>query len=174
MFTHMKKLIYLFAIVSTVAVVVPAQAQEKPSSPKETVKGTVNGANVEIVYCRPSARGRKMIGGNEPFGQVWRTGANEATTIEFDKDVLLEGKDLPKGKYELFTIPGESEWTIIIQKYGKQWGAYKYKESNDVLRVKVKSDKTSAFVETFTIATDAKGVNLSWENTAVAFSVKSK
>ena len=75
------------------------------------------------------------------------------------------------GKYELFTIPGETEWVIIIQKYGKQWGAYDYKESNDVLRVKVKSGKPDAFVETFNIAVGAGSVTLKWENTLVSFKV---
>jgi hypothetical protein len=155
-----------------IAMVLNVSAQEKPSSPKETVKGSIDGSNVEIVYCKPSARGRKMLGEKEPYGQVWRTGANDATTIEFDKNVKIEGKDLPKGKYELFTIPGETEWVIIIQKFGKQWGAYSYKESNDVLRVTVKPGKTPAFVETFSITVDKGAVNLSWENTAVSFKVK--
>ncbi len=155
-----------------IAMVLNVSAQEKPSSPKETVKGSIDGSNVEIVYCKPSARGRKMLGEKEPYGQVWRTGANDATTIEFDKNVKIEGKDLPKGKYELFTIPGENEWVIIIQKFGKQWGAYSYKESNDVLRVTVKPGKTPAFVETFSITVDKGAVNLSWENTAVSFKVK--
>ncbi len=171
----MKKLPYFVAFLALAMAAPSAQAQDKkPASPKETVKGTVGGANVEIVYCRPSARGRKMLGGNEPYGQVWRTGANEATTIEFDRDVLVEGKALPKGKYELFTIPGESDWTIIIQKYGKQWGAYKYDQANDVLRASVKAGKPASFVETFTIAAEPSAINLSWENTLVTFAVKSK
>lgn len=160
-------LLTLFSVTTT-----ETFAQEKPKSPKETVSGKIDGANVEIVYCRPSARGRKMLGGNEPYGKVWRTGANEATVISFDKDVTIEGKQLASGKYELFTIPGESEWVIIFQKYGKQWGAYSYKESNDVLRVTVKAGKPKAFVETFTIAVEKDQVNLMWENSAVAFKVK--
>ena len=113
-----------------------------------------------------------MLGGNEAYGSVWRTGANEATTIELDKPAKIEGQALAAGKYELFSIPGESEWTIIFQKYGKQWGAYDYKESNDVLRVKVKAGKAPAFVETFIIAVDKGQVTLQWENTLVAFNVK--
>lgn len=147
-------------------------AQDKALSPKETVDATVSGVKTKIVYCRPSARGRKMIGGKEPFGQVWRTGANAATTIEFDKPVKVEGKDLAAGKYSLFTIPGENEWTIIFNKTVEQWGAYDYKESDDVLRVKVKPSKTDQFVETFTISTGNDQINLDWENTHVAFKVK--
>ena len=106
----------LLFVFSASLLAVEAQSQEKPLSPKETVTGKINGVETEIVYCRPSARGRKMIGGKEPYGEVWRTGANAATTIEFDKPVKIEGKSLPAGKYALFTIPNENEWTIIINK----------------------------------------------------------
>ena len=166
----MKKITSL-ALVLLAFMSVEGLAQEKPLSPKETVEGSIDGTKVSIVYSRPSARGRKMLGDKEPFGQVWRTGANEATTIEFDKAVTIEGKSLPAGKYALFTIPGENEWTIIFNKEPKQWGAYKYKESDDVLRVAVKSAKTD-FTETFTIAVQKDGVNLKWETTSVTFKVK--
>jgi len=112
------------------------------------------------------------MGGLVPYGEVWRTGANEATTIEFDKPVKIEGKDLAAGKYALFTIPGENEWTIIINKDVKQWGAFKYKQEDDILRVPVKPAKTSAPVETFNIAVGKDDIQLKWENTAVAFKVK--
>lgn len=147
-------------------------AQEKPASPQATATGKIGAANVKIVYCQPSARGRKIMGGLVPYGEVWRTGANEATTIEIDKPVKIEGKDLAAGKYSLFTIPGENEWTIIINKDAKQWGAYKYKQEDDVLRVTVKPTKAAAPVETFNIAVGKDDVQLKWENTAVAFKVK--
>ena len=147
-------------------------AQEKPASPQATATGKIGAANVKIVYCQPSARGRKIMGGLVPYGEVWRTGANEATTIEIDKPVKIEGKDLAAGKYSLFTIPGENEWTIIFNKDAKQWGAYKYKQEDDVLRVSVKPTKVSAPVETFNIAVGKDDVQLKWENTAVAFKVK--
>lgn len=152
----------------------PAAAQEdkKPLSPKETVKAKVGAANVEIVYCRPSSRGRTMIGGNEPYGKVWRTGANEATTIEFDKAVKIEGKELPAGKYALFTIPNEKEWTIIFNKDAKQWGAYTYKEASDVLRVNVPVTKPKSFVETFTISAQGNKITLAWENSEASFKVQ--
>jgi len=164
----MKKIYFLlvafFAVVSL-------QAQEKPASPKAEANGTIGGANIKIVYSAPSARGRKIMGGLVPYNEVWRTGANEATTIEFDKAVKIEGKDLAAGKYELFTLPGEKEWTIIFQKFSKQWGAYSYKQANDVLRVAVKPTKTKDFVETFNISVGKDAVELKWENTAVAFKV---
>jgi hypothetical protein len=153
----------------------PVSAQEKALSPKETVKGVIGGVTTEVVYCKPSARGRKMGGGKDPYGQVWRTGANEATTIEFDRDVLIEGKRLEEGKYALFTIPGETSWTIIFNKGWKDaWGAYEYKQSEDVLRVTVRSLKTKQFVETFAITPEADKVSLTWENFYVAFRVKAQ
>jgi hypothetical protein len=161
----------LIAFVAT-TLAIESFAQDKPVSPKAEVTGSIGSTKVNIVYCQPSARGRKMLGGNEPYGKVWRTGANDATTIEFDKAVKIEGKDLPAGKYALFTIPGENEWTIIFNKEHKQWGAYNYKEKEDALRVTVKPAKTSAFVETFTISVGKDQIDLKWENTAVAFKVK--
>jgi hypothetical protein len=145
--------------------------KENKLSPQQTAEGTIDGAKIKIVYNAPSARGRKMLGEKEPYGKVWRTGADKATTFEVDKPVKIEGKDLAAGKYELFTIPGENEWVIIFQKFGDQWGAYSYKESNDVLRVSVKPKKPDNFVETFNIAVGKNDVQLKWENTAVAFKV---
>jgi hypothetical protein len=166
----MKKLTSI-ALLIMAFVTVEGLAQEKPLSPKETVEGTIDGTKVSIVYSRPSVRGRKMLGEKEPYGKVWRTGANAATTIKFDKAVKIEGKDLAAGEYALFTIPGESEWTIIFSKVAKQNGAFSYKEKDDALRVKVNSTKTD-FVETFTIAVEKNAINLKWETTSVSFSVK--
>lgn len=147
-------------------------APAQPKSPPVKAEGTIDGVNVKINYSAPSARGRKMLGGIEPYGSVWRTGANNATTFEIDKPILVEGQQLAAGKYELFTIPGENEWTIIFQKHQGQWGAFKYDQANDALRVKVKPGKASAFVETFAINPEKDKVTLQWENTMVAFAVK--
>jgi hypothetical protein len=146
---------------------------EKPLSPEATAEGTVGGVKTKIVYCRPSARGRKMVGVKDPYGKVWRTGANATTTIEFDDDVLIEGKPLKEGKYALFTIPGETDWIIVFNSgYENAWGAYDYKESEDVLRVTVKATKAKNYVETFTITPEKDKVSLTWENFYVAFKVK--
>jgi hypothetical protein len=173
----MKKQISLTLLLIGIFLSVNLVAQEnedksKRPSPPAKAEGKVDGAKILIDYSRPSAKGRKMLGGNEAFGKVWRTGANEATTFEVDKNVKIEGKELPKGKYALFTIPGESEWTIIFNKNSQQWGAYDYKESDDVLRVSVKAGKTDKFVETFTISVEGNKIVLRWENTQVAFAVK--
>jgi hypothetical protein len=146
-------------------------AQDKPASPKDTTTAKIGNVNIQVVYSKPSAKGRKVMGKLVPYGEVWRTGANEATTISFDKDVTIEGQKLAAGKYSLFTIPGESEWTIIINSDPKQWGAYKYKKEKDVLRVNVKPSKT-AFTETFTIAVEKSGLSLKWEETEVNVSIK--
>lgn len=147
-------------------------AQKKRPSPAATAEGTINGAKITINYSQPSAKGRKIMGGLVPYGEVWRTGANEATVFETDKAIKVEGKELAAGKYELFTIPGESEWVIIFQNYAKQWGHFSYKESNDVLRVTVKSGKSNSFVETFEIKVSNDGVTMAWENTMAQFKVK--
>jgi hypothetical protein len=169
--TFMKKLTSI-ALMAMVFISAESFAQDqKPLSPKETIEATIDGTKVSIVYCRPSARGRKMLGEKEPYGQVWRTGANDATTIEFANPVTVEGKTLAAGKYSLFSIPGESEWTIIFNKDAKQWGAYSYKEAQDVLRVKVKPIKND-FTETFTISVEKDALNLKWENTSVPIKVK--
>lgn len=159
-------------MITFLSVVSLACAQDKPASPKAETSGKVGAATVKITYCQPSARNRKIMGGLVPYGEVWRTGANEATTVEFDKPVKFEGKDVPAGKYALFTIPGENEWTVILNKETKQWGAYKYNEKDDLLRVKVKPTKTPAFVETFNISTGKDEIVLKWENTAVPVKVK--
>ena len=159
-------------LISALAILAVASfAQEKkPSSPPATAEGTADGIKVRIDYHQPSMRGRKIMGGLVPYGQVWRTGANATTAIEFGGNVKIEGKALAAGKYGLYTIPGENEWTIIINKDIK-WGSYDYKEKGDVIRVNVKPGKTSAPVETFTIAVENNKVVLRWENTEVAFKV---
>ena len=173
----MKKQISLTLLLIAFLCSMTLMAQEnedksKRPSPPAKAEGTAGGAKIAIDYSKPSAKGRKMLGGNEPFGKVWRTGANEATTFEVDKNVTIEGKELTKGKYALFTIPGETEWTIIFNKTANQWGAYEFKEAEDALRVTVKPGKTDKFVETFTISLEGNKVVLRWENTQVAFAVK--
>jgi hypothetical protein len=173
----MKKQISLSLLFVAILFSAAVMAQEKEDkskrpSPPAKAEGVADGAKIVIDYSKPSAKGRKMLGGNEPFGKVWRTGANEATTFEVDKNVKIEGKELAKGKYALFTIPGENEWTIIFNKTANQWGAYDYKETDDALRVTVKPSKTDKFVETFTISVEGNKVVLQWENTKVAFAVK--
>jgi hypothetical protein len=165
-------IVMLVAIFSITSYAQEGKDKSKRPSPPAKAEGSVDGAKIVIDYSTPSVKGRKIFGGLEPYGKVWRTGANECTTFDVDKNVKIEGKELPKGKYGLFTIPGETEWTIIFNKDAGQWGAYDYKESDDVLRVKVKPGKTEKLVERFNIAVEGNKVVIRWENTAVAFAVK--
>ena len=146
------------------------------ASPGATIKQRVGVADIEVVYSRPSAKGRVMLGGNNPYGEVWRTGANNATRISFSTAVKVQGEHLDAGTYELFSIPGRDEWTVIFQKAGGQWGAYAYDQKNDVLRVTAKPIVLSEPVETFTIGiNDILGgkatLNLIWEKTCVPVSL---
>ncbi len=159
----------LFLLVMVLEFGALAQDNKMPSPPA-TAEGAIAGVKVKIEYHQPSARGRKMLGGHEPFGTVWRTGANETTSIEFSGPVKIEGKPVDKGKYALFTIPGEKEWTIIINKTIK-WGAFDYKESEDIARVTAQPTQPDSFVETFNIAIVKDQVVLKWENTQVAFKI---
>ena len=165
----MKKL--LLTLLAAAAVMC-ADAQNKPKSPKTDNSAKIGGVDVSVVYSAPSARGRKVMGELVPFGKVWRTGANEPTTIEFSQDVTIEGQAVPAGKYALFTIPGEKEWVIILNSDYKQWGAMKYTADKDIIRVKVKPSPTKAMVETFEIKVESDGVKMAWENTMVRFKVK--
>ena len=145
-------------------------------SPPATASGKVNGANITINYSSPSVRGRKIFPDMHPYGQVWRAGANEATIFETDKDIRIEGKKLPAGKYSLYAIPGEKVWTIIFNKQTGQWGvkrggATSRDESQDALTVQVKAKKTD-LMERLTYDITDKGFVLRWENTEVPVSIK--
>jgi hypothetical protein len=155
----------------------PAPRLDLPqASPGETVRQRVGVTDIEIVYSRPSAKGRVMLGGNNPFGTVWRTGANSATRISFSTPVTLQGEHVDAGTYELFSIPGRDSWTVILQKASNQWGAYSYDPKNDILRVSAKPVALAEPVETFTIdVNDIRGdsatLDLIWERTRVPVSL---
>lgn len=146
---------------------------KRPSPPavaKETIK---SGATITIDYSQPSLKGRKIGTELAPYGKVWRTGANEATTFKVDKNVKIEGKALAAGLYSLHTIPNATEWTIIFNKTAEQWGSYKYSEADDVLRVAVKPTKATTASEKMTFLIDKSGkVTLLWGDVSVPFTVK--
>ena len=157
---------------------VRAQSQTGPrinapaASPASTVKQRVGFTDVEIVYARPSMKGRKIFGGLLPFGEVWRTGANAATKVTFSTPCKIGGTELPAGSYALYSIPGAKEWTVILNKVTGEWGAYSYKQENDAVRVKAKPVSLNVPVETFTIdindiRTESATLNLIWEKTRV-------
>ncbi|OJJ21854.1 hypothetical protein BKI52_11555 [marine bacterium AO1-C] len=144
----------------------------KRVSPPATAASTIKGVKVEIKYSQPSVKGRKIWGGLVPYDQVWRTGANEATTFEVSQDVKIEGKTLPKGKYALFTIPGKSSWTLIFNKKAKQWGAYNYSSSDDALRVTVKAKKSNKMSEKLAFSFEGNKAVFHWEKLEFAFAIK--
>jgi Protein of unknown function (DUF2911) len=153
-------------------------AQEKaPASPPASANAKIGTTDISVKYSSPAVKGRKIWGELVPYGQVWRTGANEATTITFSKDVTVEGQKLKAGTYALFTIPTDKEWTIIFNKTAKQWGAFKYDQGQDALRVKVKPVAAKSMNERMKIDVQPKGktagvVTIMWENLAVPFNVK--
>lgn len=156
-------------------VAVSAFAQDDKSqraSPPAQDSAMVGSTKVVIDYSRPSVKGREIYGALVPYNEVWRAGANEATTFEVDKDVLIEGQPLPAGKYALFAIPGEEEWTIIFNKTAEQWGAYEYDEAEDALRIQVAPQPAPEETEMLTYTIDENGeVSLLWADTEVGFTV---
>ncbi len=176
----MKKFyIYLIALlVAGSSFKTSAQTPRIPeASPTQTIIQDFGLGKVSITYSRPSVKGRVIFGGINPFGQVWRTGANAATTITFSENVIVEGHSVKAGTYSLFTIPEKDEWTIILNKTVKQWGAYSYKEADDYLRFKVKPVYLAEKRETFTIffaneTTSSSDLYLVWDHTAVAVRLK--
>jgi len=154
-----------------------AQLKLPAASSKQTITQDLGISQLTISYSRPSVKGRKIFGGLEPYGEVWRTGANGATTLTFSDEVIIHGQTIPAGTYALFTIPDKNEWTVILNKNNEQWGAYTYNKADDVLRFNVKTTQTSSFVETFSITlpevTETSAtLQLSWENTRVAFPIQ--
>lgn len=147
-------------------------------SPHESTSVDLGGHKITITYGRPSLHGRKMIGEHEAYGKVWRTGADEATTIETGADLDINGLKVPKGTYSLFTIPEPDSWTLIINKVAKQWGAFDYEKhaSEDVGRTKLHVTKLSSPVEEFTIsmapAGDGFTLKLAWQDVEASVPVK--
>lgn len=162
-----------------------ALAQKLPgldSSPADIAYLRENGrrstAVAKIIYGRPQKKGRTMLGGTEPFGKVWRLGANETTEIKLFRDVTFGDKVVKAGTYSLYAIPNATEWTIIFNSKLDTWGAYEYDESKDVVRFSVLVEKPAAELEAFSISFDeANGtgksnLNIGWETTLVKIPVK--
>ena len=146
-------------------------------SPACTLKQRVGLTDIEVVYSRPGIKGREIFGSLVPYGKVWRTGANAATKITFSTPVKLNGTEIPAGTYALFTIPGESEWTIILNKGAEQWGAYQYDEKADVARFKATPVQLAEQIETFMIdfnliRDESAVLNLIWDHTVVPINIQ--
>lgn len=172
----MKKLFSLFIVLSLFAIEFNSQDLPQPSQTGTLIQN-VGLTDITIEYSRPSVKERVIYGGLVPFGEMWRTGANASTKIEFSKDVSINGSNVPEGRYALYTIPGENEWTIIIHKNTTHWGTGgdDYKAEEDLMRYTVIPQKHS-FTETFTInighvKNDKCHIELIWENIMVKFEI---
>lgn len=145
-------------------------AQESPAS---TAEKTVNGVNIKISYHSPKVKDRIIWGGLVDYDKIWRTGANNATTIEVSQDVKIGKNKMPKGTYALFTIPQKGDtWTVIINKVAEQWGAYSYKESEDLFRFDVPVKRTVDLNESLKFEVEDDGtVVFAWEYKSFSFKI---
>src|SRR5712664_2796623 len=154
---------------------------DKASRPSPAAKAScalADGKTITVDYSSPRAKGRKIFGGLVPYGEVWRAGANEATTFVTTADLMVGGTHVPAGSYTIFAIPNKDKWTLVISKKTGEWGTAYPGPENDLARIEMKVTKTSAPVENFTIAFDQSGngctMRLEWENTRAAVEVTPK
>lgn len=167
----MKKTLFILTMAVSILFFENSSAQLKmpQSSSSQTIIQEFGLGRVTVKYSRPNIKGRSVEKDLAPFGEVWRTGANDATVITFTDAVNLEGNAIAAGEYALFTIPGKNEWTIILNKETKQWGSYQYKQAEDVIRFKVKPIKVNEKSETFSIRfsnvmPSSANLDLVWDN----------
>ncbi len=168
----------LTALSLTAAAQTPQDKSKRPSPPAQAVCHFSDGKTITVDYSSPRMRGRKIFGGLVPYGQVWRTGANEATTFVTDANLEVGGKPVPAGHYTLFTIPEPDHWTLIISKKTGEWGIPYPGESYDLLRVGMEVEKLSAPVENFTISFESSGntctMHFDWETTRASIRIVEK
>jgi hypothetical protein len=150
----------------------------RPSPPASATCDLGGGKTIKTDYSSPRMKGRKIYGDLVPFGEVWRTGANEATTFVPSADVVVGGKTVPAGSYTIFTVPAADKWTLIINKQTGEWGTpYKY-ESEELARVDMKVSKLPSPVENFTISYDKSGsgcaMHIDWETTRASLDISAK
>ncbi|MBV9573798.1 MAG: DUF2911 domain-containing protein [Acidobacteriales bacterium] len=171
----------LSCTVLTVLACIAAFAQDnnnRPSPPASAQCKFADGKTVSIDYSSPRMKGRKIYGGLVPYGQVWRTGANDATTFVTTADLTIGGKDIPAGSYTIFTVPNQNQWTLIVNKKTGEWGIpYKW-EGDELARANMTVSRTPAAVENLTIVFDEKGdscaLHIDWENTRASVDVSEK
>ena len=167
----------LLAVAAAVAVHAQQDKSKRPSPPATAKCELAGGKSITVDYSSPRGKGRKVFGGIVPFGEVWRAGANEATTFVATADLMVGGKHVPAGSYTLFTIPNQDKWTLIISKKTGEWGIPYPGADGDLARVDMKVSPTSAPVENFTIAFDKSGkgctLRMEWENTRASADISS-
>lgn len=174
---RLRPLAFAAAAVALTTSAVHAQATQSPAasaakpSPAATATGKIGNTTVTVNYSSPAVKGRTIWGGLEPYGKVWRAGANEATTVAFSQNVQVEGKPLPAGKYAFFLIPTEKAWTAIFNKVPDQWGAYKYDEKQDALRVTV-TPRKAAMHERLQYEVTPKGLVMRWDKLEIPVNIQ--
>ena len=150
---------------------------KRPSPPASAECKFSDGKNIKVDYSSPRAKGRKIFGGVVPYGEVWRTGANEATTFVNSADVTIGGKAVPAGSYTMFTVPNQDKWTLVISKKTGEWGI-PYPEGSDLIRADMTVGKTDKPVENFTISFHEMGkgchMYVDWENTRATVEISEK
>ncbi|WP_066441104.1 DUF2911 domain-containing protein [Chryseobacterium sp. CCH4-E10] len=157
----------------TISVNAFAQESKKTASPAMTATGKIKDADITINYSSPSVKDRKIWGDLVPYDKVWRAGANEATTFETSKDITVQGKKLPAGKYSFFLVPKASgAWTAVFNKEPKQWGAYKYDQAKDALRVDVNAKTLKTKQEALVYKINKNGFTMDWDQISVPVEVK--
>ena len=166
--------LFFVALVIAMMMTLPVLAQRGDDADRLSkngkTEGVIDGVETVLEYGRPKVKDREIWGGLVPYDKVWRTGANEATTISFSADVKVEGKTLPKGIYALFTIPGVEKWIIIFNKTAKQSGAFNYDEGQDALRVEV-VPASGEHVEEMTFIIEGSSIVLVWEKLRVSIDI---
>jgi len=174
-----KSYLFVLAGIAAAALAVIVLAQGKPASPPgEAILKFDDGQTVSIQYSRPSMRGRKIFGGLVPYDEVWRTGANAATSLKTDVALTIGSTSVPSGSYTLYTLPGATAWKLILNKQTGQWGT-EYNQAQDLARVDMKVGQLSSPLEEFTISFDKTGGNsatlkLEWDTTVASVDVKEK
>ena len=168
--------ISLFFLLSICSI---AQIKTPEASPSATISEVVGLSNVSVSYSRPAVKGRVIFGDLVPYGKVWRTGANKITSIKFDNDLYINGALLKAGSYGLYTIPRVGSWTIIFNRDDKQWGAYEYDITKDVIRFEVQPIEMEHLTQYLTIDFDdltptTANLSIKWENTNVKFSIEDR
>jgi hypothetical protein len=174
----MKKMFFVLVIASFLQTVSFAQLRTPAASPTQTIKQDFGLSSIELSYSRPGIKGRKIYGDLVPFGNVWRTGANQATTLTFGDEVTIGGTKIPAGKYGLLSIPEKSNWTLIITKQTDVTSPAAYKKESDVVRVNVKPTAVNNKIENFTmqfanIKPNSCDLQILWENTMVTLPISS-
>lgn len=171
-----RKIAFVTGLIFTLSVFAACQGKPSPAASASCDLG--GGKTIKIDYSSPRMKGRKIYGDLVPYGKVWRTGANEATTFVTSSNVVVGGKAVPAGNYTIFTVPGADKWTLIINKKTGEWGIpYKY-ESDELARVDMKVSKLPSPVENFTISLEKSGngctMNIDWETTRASVDISAK